>query len=171
MSSGSPREQPRTAGLDPLTLPFEQISELIERTRWADGFSPRELESLAKYFRAYGATKGTVIVEEGAREAHLCLIARGQVTILKESSDGDAKRIGTSGVGRTFGEMSLIDGEPRSASVVADEPSVLLLLTRESFGRMMDDAPRLAVKILMKIARLTSQRLRHTSGVLVDHLA
>jgi CRP-like cAMP-binding protein len=146
MSSGSPREQPRTTGLDPLTLPFEQISELIERTRWADGFSPRELESLAKYFRAYGAAKGTVIVEEGAREAHLCLIARGQVTILKASSDGEAKRIGTSGAGRTFGEMSLIDGEPRSASVVAEESALLLLLTRESCTRMMDDAPRLAVK-------------------------
>jgi CRP/FNR family cyclic AMP-dependent transcriptional regulator len=171
MSSGPPGDPLPTQGLDPLALPFEQINELIERTRWADGFSARELESLAKYFRAYAATKGAVVVQEGAREAHLCLIARGQVTIVKASSDGDAKRIGTSGIGRTFGEMSLIDGEPRSASVVADEPSLLLLLTKESFARMMDEAPRLAVKILIKIARLTSQRLRHTSGVLVDHLA
>jgi CRP/FNR family transcriptional regulator, cyclic AMP receptor protein len=112
-----------------------------------------------------------VIVQEGAREGHLCLIAAGQVTIVKSSSDGEPKRIGTSGVGRTFGEMSLIDGEPRSASVVADESTTFLMLTKESFARMTDEAPRLAVKLLMKIARLTSQRLRHTSGVLVDHLA
>jgi len=98
MLSGAPKEPPRSTGLDPLSLLFEQISELIERTRWADGFSPRELEALAKYFRAYAASQGTVIVQEGAREAHLCLIARGQVNIVKSRSDGEPKRIGTSGV-------------------------------------------------------------------------
>lgn len=171
MLSRTPNEPPRAAQLSPLTLPFDQISELIERTRWADGFAPRELEALSRYFRACSAEKGQLVVQEGAREAHLCLIARGQVSIVKSSSDGESKKISASGIGRTFGEMSLIDGEPRSASVVADESTVLLVLTREAFDQMIDDTPRLAVKILMKIAKLTSQRLRQTSGVLVDHLA
>ncbi len=170
MTPISPR-QSQPAGLNPLTLSFDKIGELIDGTRWADGFAPRELETLAHYFRAYEAAKDTKVVEEGAREAHLCLIARGKVTIYKASSDGDPKRIATNGVGRTFGEMSLVDGEPRSASVVAEEPTVLLMLTKESFTRMTEEAPRLAVKILLKIAKLTSQRLRQTSGVLVDHLA
>lgn len=172
MLSRAPKEPPRGAtALKALSLPSEQISELIEGTRWADGFSPRELETLSRYFRACEVDKGAIVVQEGAREAHLCLIARGQVSILKSSSDGETKRIATSGVGRTFGEMSLIDGEPRSASVLAEEPTLLLMLTKEAFALMIDESPRLAVKILLKIAKLTSQRLRQTSGVLVDHLA
>lgn len=166
----APNETP-AAGLIPLALPFDQIGELIERTRWADGFTRPELAAVSRYFRAYSAHQGAAIVQEGAREAHLCLIAGGQVTVVKASSDGELKTIATNGIGRTFGEMSLIDGEPRSASVVADAPSVLLILTKDDFTRMIEESPRLAIKILMKIAKLTSQRLRQASGVLVDHLA
>ena len=89
---------------------------------------------------------------------------------MKEGAGHEAKQIGSAGVGRIIGEMSLIDGEPRSASVVADVPTTLVVLTGEGFARLSSDVPRLAVKILLKISKLISQRLRQTSGALVDHL-
>ena len=66
--------------------------------------------------------------------------------------------------------MSLIDGEPRSASVIAEEPSLLVVLTGEGLAALSSDVPRLAIKVLLKIAKLISQRLRQTSGALVDSL-
>jgi CRP/FNR family cyclic AMP-dependent transcriptional regulator len=66
--------------------------------------------------------------------------------------------------------MSLVDGEPRSASVVADEPTTLVVLTAEGFACLSSEVPRLAIKVLLKISKLISQRLRQTSGTLVDYL-
>jgi CRP-like cAMP-binding protein len=59
------------------------------------------------------------------------------------------------GPGKTFGEMSLIDGEPRSASAIALDDSKVLVLTE---------------MVLLKLAQLMSQRLRQTSDLLVDFL-
>jgi CRP-like cAMP-binding protein len=101
----------------------------------------------------------------------LCLVVEGRVSVMKEGARHAPKRIGTIGAGNTFGEMSLIDGEPRSASVVAEEPTILIVLTGEGFARLSLEVPRLAFKVLLKLSKLLSQRLRQTSGVLVDHLS
>jgi CRP-like cAMP-binding protein len=66
--------------------------------------------------------------------------------------------------------MALIDGEPRSATCITAMPCKLVILTKENFLRILAEQPGLGVKIVMKIARLLSQRLRKTSGMLVDYL-
>lgn len=147
-----------------------QLADLMTATKWADDLSPREVETFCRYLHASVAERGTVIVREGDREASLCLIASGQVSVSKASASGRSRRLNTAGPGRTFGEMSLIDGQPRSATVTADEPTTLLMLTKDDFAKLVEDVPRLAFKVLLKIARLTSQRLRQTSGALVDYL-
>jgi CRP/FNR family cyclic AMP-dependent transcriptional regulator len=144
--------------------------EIVEGTKWADNLSAKEIETLCRYLHVCTAEAGSVIVQQGRREAYLCLIVDGQVSIMKEGAGHTAKQIGSAGPGRIVGEMSLIDGEPRSASVVADEPTTLVVLTGEGFAHLSSDVPRLAVKVLLKISKLISQRLRQTSGVLVDHL-
>src|SRR5438552_18727665 len=103
-----------------------QIGKLLEDTKWAHNLSAKEVETLARYFHARSVEPGSFIVKEGSREAYLCLIVKGQVSIVKEGPDGAAK-IGFAGAGRTVGEMSLVDGEPRSASVVAEEPTTLAI--------------------------------------------
>ena len=72
--------------------------------------------------------------------------------------------------GAVFGEMSLIDGSPRSASIIANEDAILLVLTKDKFFYLMDHAPRLGLKLVLKIAKSLSLRLRQTSGVLIDYL-
>ena len=66
--------------------------------------------------------------------------------------------------------MSLIDEEPRSAAAVAAEDTLLLILTQESFAQILHTYHALGVKLLMKITRMVSQRLRSTSGMLTDAL-
>jgi CRP/FNR family cyclic AMP-dependent transcriptional regulator len=161
---------PWVKGLTEEEYTASQISKVVESTKWADNLSAKEIETLSRYLHLCTAEAGSVIVQQGRREAYLCLIVEGRVSIMKEGTGRAAKQIGSAGAGSIVGEMSLIDGEPRSASVVADEPTTLVVLTGEGFARLSSEVPRLAVKVLLKISKLISQRLRQASGALVDYL-
>jgi len=156
---------PTARGLTVERWSAAEISKLVASTKWGDAMTGKEVELLARYLHVCRAEKGAVIVREGGREAYLCLIVQGHSSIVK-----GGKKIGDAGADRVVGEMSLIDGEPRSASVVADEPTLFLVLTTDDFNRLSSEVPRVAVKLLLKISKLISQRLRQTSGALVEHL-
>ncbi len=145
-------------------------AKFIDGTNWSREFSWREIKTIAKYVRVFSAPKRTVILREGAVESFLCLLASGNVEIVKRDSADKSKVIGSVGEGKTFGEMSLIDRGPRSASVVAASDAILVVLHLTEFNDMSDSSPRLALKILHRIAKLLSHRLRQTSGVLADFL-
>ena len=148
-----------------------KIVELADNTRWSDAFSLDEIEAMAEYMLPYQADKDAIVVKEGSKEAFLCLLVKGKMGVYKEGSDQSTRSINQIRSGKTFGEMSLIDGEPRSAEVAAIEPSTILVITEKNFQQLIEDKPRLAVHLVMHIAKLTSQRLRQSSGMLVDALA
>ena len=150
--------------------PGQVVSRLLESTKWADDFSAKEVDALARWFVAYTVDKGGAIVREGEREAFMCLIVEGKVSVTKKGTVPGSRLIQMMGPGTMIGEMSLIDGEPRSASVRAAEPTTVLAMNKQDFDRFCDQMPRLALKFVLKIAKLTSQRLRRTSGRLVDYL-
>jgi CRP/FNR family cyclic AMP-dependent transcriptional regulator len=70
--------------------------------------------------------------------------------------------------GKTLGEMSMIDGEPRFATCIATERTVLAVLDREHLARIIVEQPMLGAKILMELVLMLSQRLRSTSGRLLQ---
>ena len=148
--------------------------ELVAMMAEADLLSAlgtREAEALAPHLKAYEADSGCPLFREGEPGQHMCFLVSGRLRIVKESGhDGPVEVAGSSRL-RVVGEMALIDGEPRSASCVATEPSVLLLLTREGFAKLGEERPALALKLMAGIAKLLSRRLRMTSGQLVDLLA
>ena len=100
----------------------------------------------------------------------MCLIARGKASVVKGDQSYGMKYLATLGPGKTFGEMALFDAEPRSASVVATEKTLLLVLTKEGFEALAAEMPQLALRLVMKLARMMSERLRKTSGALSEHL-
>ncbi len=143
---------------------------MIGATQMFDDFEWHDIEALADYMQAYEAGKGTVLFREGQGGDFLCLIIEGKVDIVKEDIDGKRKTIAVVGPGKTLGEMAIIDGEPCSATAIVSEPVVLTILTQANFFRIINEKPALATKILLKLARLLSQRLRLASGLLVDRL-
>ena len=163
-------KHPGVAGLERARLGPAARSQLIETTQWAHEFSPRQIDLLATYMDAYAVARGTVIIKEGGRGGHMVLIARGTVAVIKDDSTRTPKVMTTLGPGKTFGEMSLLDGAPHSATVAAITDATLLALSQANLERLTDRAPRLAMKLMMKIARLMSQYLRQTSGRLIDYL-
>jgi CRP/FNR family cyclic AMP-dependent transcriptional regulator len=143
---------------------------LLEGTPWADELEQRQLALLARYLRIMYADADVRIFTEGEREHFLCIIVEGTIDILKEDSNGARHVVITLHRGKTIGELSLLDGGPRSSTAVAREDAILLILDEDAFDDLEDAHPALAARILRVLARLLSQRLRMTSGRLVDHL-
>lgn len=149
---------------------YERIAQLLEGTSWAQDFSWSELLSISRYLGGEKYSSGSLICMEGERSAFLCIIAEGRASVVKESGDGKRKTLAGIRKGQTFGEMSLFDGEPRSASVFAEEETVVLTLSGENLQRMIREKPALGANLLLLLAKTLSRRLRMTSGRLVDYL-
>jgi CRP/FNR family transcriptional regulator, cyclic AMP receptor protein len=78
--------------------------------------------------------------------------------LIKGDIDGKHKILATFSKGKALGEIALFDGEPRSATVVADGPVTLLVLSRENLDRLLADHPRLGAKLLFKLGKIISRR-------------
>ena len=75
-------------------------------------------------------------------------------------SSNRKKRLFTFGAGVVFGEMAMLDGNPRSAQVMAEEDSEVYCLSQERFNHICTENPDVAVKLLKNISIVLSQRLR-----------
>ncbi|OPY85406.1 MAG: Cyclic AMP receptor-like protein [Syntrophus sp. PtaU1.Bin208] len=160
----------RSENMIPTASSLEERAELLERCQWVPELSWRQIENLARYLQGAKTARGGTVIREGSRDAFMCIIVEGKVHIIKEDVEGKEKLLSVVNRGQTFGEMSLFDGEPRSASVRAAEDTTMLILTLANLQRLMEEAPILGAKILYKLGRLMSQRLRMTSGKLVDYI-
>ena len=150
-------------------VPFVgRIREIIEVIQLFEDFDPEELEGLARYMRCYRAPLGTEIICEGDDGDFMLLLLEGSVEIVKKDVRGLAQVMGTAGPGKTLGEMSLIDGEPRFASCIALDPVAFAVLDRESLSRIITEEPQIGVKLLMELLMLLNQRLRSISKQLMD---
>lgn len=146
------------------------ILGMLEGTSWANDLDQRQLGLFARFLRVMYADKDVRLFTEGEREHFLSILIDGKIDILKEDGTGQKHVVVTLNHGKTFGELSLMDGGPRSSTAVAREYSTLLILDEDAFDDMEDSQPALAARIMRLLARLLSQRLRMTSGRLVDHL-
>ena len=150
-------------------VPFVgRIREIIEVIQLFEDFEPDELEGLARYMRCYRAPLGSEIIHEGDTGDFMLLLLDGNVEIVKKDVRGLAQIMGTAGPGKTLGEMSLIDGEPRFASCVALDTVEVAVLDLESLSRMITEEPRIGVKLMMELLMLLNQRLRSVSSQLLD---
>lgn len=148
----------------------DEICDMIAETQLFADLEWKDVQGLAGYVQCYRVDAGAVVFNEGDAGTFMCLLVKGQVEVLKRDQDDNPHRMVVVTKGKTVGEMSIVDGEPRSATCVAMQESVLLLLTKDNFARIIHDKPGLAVQILAKLAKLMSQRLRGVSGQLVEYL-
>jgi CRP/FNR family cyclic AMP-dependent transcriptional regulator len=150
-------------------IPFaERIRDIIESIHLFEDFEAAELEGLAGYMRCYRAPPGTEIIAEGESGDFMLLILDGSVEIIKKDPRGMPQRIATAGPGKTLGEMSLIDGEPRFSSCVTLGTVDFAVLDRESLSLLIAEQPRIGVKLMMELLMLLNQRLRHVSAQLME---
>lgn len=139
-------------------------------TRLFGDLGSREQEILADYLEAWRVEAGEFLFLEGQKGDHLSVVVAGRVEILKDDGTGRTVPVAHLTTGMALGEMALVDGEPRSATARMAETGTLLVFSQADFDRLLEDRPILAFRILKKLARGLSQKLRQTTGRLVDHL-
>lgn len=147
---------------------LKQRHEMLEETQWACEFTWEELKNVAIYLSVSKVARDMHVFKEGSDGNSMFIIVDGRVNVIKEDAEGRRKILTAVPHGKAFGEIALFDGERRSATVMAAEHTTMLVLTKESLCRMLEDHPRLGAKLLFKLGKIISQRLRATTGQLVD---
>lgn len=120
------------------------------------GLEQAELEKLGQVAVRRRATRGEFIVRAGEATDSLFILVSGNAKVTNCDEEGREIILAILGPGEFFGEMGLIDGSPRSASVVAQQTCELLVMTRADFHRCMQNNFQVALKLM----RILVQRLR-----------
>ena len=139
-------------------------TEILAKVPIFSGLPEEERERLSRLLRSRRYARGEVIFLEGDQGTALCLIAEGRIRIQLTGADGREVVINVYGPGEIFGEMALLDGEPRSADAIAQDASRVFWLQREDFAAFLDTHPRASMTMLASLSR----RLRHTTRVVQD---
>jgi len=114
---------------------------------------PAELQRLAALTRERQYGKGSVILFENDPGDSLFIVRYGRVKVVLVGEDGREVILGVLGPGEYFGELSLIDQQPRSAHVIAMEDSTLLALRSDDFRRRVEVTPSMAWSLLLELSR------------------
>jgi CRP/FNR family transcriptional regulator, cyclic AMP receptor protein len=125
--------------------------ELLSKVPLFSECNQRELGRIASLADEIEVDEGTVLTKEGlpGREAFVISEGKAKCTLRR-------KRLATFGPGDVFGEMSLLDNEPRSATVTAETDMSVFVIDSRSFWGLCEEAPSVARKIMKSIA----QRIR-----------
>jgi CRP-like cAMP-binding protein len=143
---------------------LEQTIEMLQRVPFFSGIRYQDLVTLASLCRPRTYRARQVIFHRGDPGDTLYIVQSGQVKIVLLSAKGDEMVLTLFRSGDFFGELSLLDGLPRSATAAAVETTLLLSVSRPEFQRVLHEAPPMAEQI---IGALTA-RLRHTDMLLGD---
>jgi CRP/FNR family transcriptional regulator len=146
---------------------------------WAEGVKVESVLASAPLFAALDADsadtlekmltnrsvgRGHVVFREGDTGDRLFVVLDGKVKITRASADGRENLIAVLGAGEMFGELSLFDPGPRTASVSAITDSTLASLDHDDLRPLLLERPGVAVELLQALA----QRLRRTNEAMAD---
>lgn len=123
------------------------VEETLRRVPLFEGLQPKQLKSLARWTTTRTYQPGQVVVNEGQIGMGLYCIQSGSVKITKRSAS-EEREIRSMGAGESFGEISLLDDKPRSATVTAVEPTTAVLLDKSQFIAELKTYPEIALSIL-----------------------
>jgi signal transduction histidine kinase len=127
-----------------------------DATPFVERLSEEEREALFSSGCKECHSEGSVICREGEPGDILYVIRKGQVAVLKEVGDGEHTVLGYRGTGEILGEMSLLTQQPRTASLIAADDTVLMCVSASDFTRLMERYPGISKAIL----RVLSDRLQ-----------
>ena len=153
-----------------LTEAEEKTRDLLLTLTLFDAFKSDELDLLARYMNFAEIMREEHLFDEGEKGDFMCFVVRGLLDVLKKTSAGDFRIITRLGKGNSIGEMSIFDKSTRSATVIARQPSVVIILTKKGFDLLSELHPSLALTLIKRIIRLLSLNMRLTTSKLADQL-
>ncbi len=144
-----------------------KIKPLKENPLFKD-FSDKEIALLAKYVEEKTMEAPSPLFLENMKGESMYLVVKGRVRLSKMLSEGMEKTLTTLGPGDYFGEMALVEEGPRAVSAFIVESAQILTLKRADFEKLMQEAPEVAVKVVIGIHKLLSDKVRSLSPKLQE---
>jgi CRP/FNR family transcriptional regulator, cyclic AMP receptor protein len=166
-------ERARLAQLESLgdaTQFAERILGLITFSPLFENFNHTEIRVLSQFMQAYRTEPGVEIIREGDAGDFMVFLIEGRIEVFKQDRWNAPRLMAVIAPGQSFGEMSMIDGEPRFATCIAAAPCMIAVLSRDSLARIILEQTTLGAKILMELVLMLSQRLRQTSSKLLAYM-
>jgi CRP/FNR family cyclic AMP-dependent transcriptional regulator len=133
--------------------------DLLRNVPLFRSLNQRQLNAVVKYTDAHRARQGAVLTRKGQHGLEAFVIVDGKARV-----EVGGKKIAELGPGDFIGELSLIDGKPRTATVVAQTPMTLMVVRRRDFKFLRDSVPGLQEKLLLTLCerlRQADQALTH----------
>jgi len=129
------------------------VTDILRKVPLFRQLAPTDLDRVAEISRERAYPRNSVILFEDDPGDALYVVAQGQVKVVLIGEDGREVILSVLGEGEFFGEMALIDDEPRSAHVIAMEDSTLLVIRREEFQGQLEQTPGIALALLRELSR------------------
>ena len=138
----------------------------LKRVTWFSQLEPRELEKLAQITAIKRLRARETLARKGDLGSQAYVIMRGRLRISSAGADGKETVLRIMDPGEVVGEIALLDGQPRSASMSALEPTELLVIQRRDLIPFLERNPKTAIKLLTTLTGL----VRSLSNQLEDRV-
>lgn len=139
----------------------------MDRLSVLEGLTEAECAVVGTLLARRTYSPGEVVIKEGSLDRDLFLMSRGTVSVRVELPGQDRqRRLASFSAGTVFGEVALLDREPRSATVTADEEAVCYVLSEDAFHALVRDHHAIAIKLLTNLGRELSRRVRRANAMI-----
>lgn len=120
-----------------------------------DGLDDNELKAIEGLCQRRNYPKNSILINEGDESNSLYIIESGRVKVFVSDTSGKEFVLNTMGPGAEgyFGELALLDDERRSASVITVEKSILAIIYKADFERILEEHPSISLKLLKNLTR------------------
>jgi CRP/FNR family cyclic AMP-dependent transcriptional regulator len=115
---------------------------------------------LSHLFEEKEYLQNTIIFEEGSIGTSMMIIAQGKVRVSQKANTNAEEALKVLRTGEIFGEMALLEDLPRSATIIAHTNVIIISINRANFLKFLDQDSKNGLKIMLKLAKTLSSRLR-----------
>ena len=145
----------------------DNIFTTLKKVPIFSDLTPKELTEVEKIVHQRRYKKNETIIHAGDPGLGMYIIVNGSVEIVEEDEKAGKRTLAKLSDGSFFGDMALLDEDPRSASAIALVDSDIMGFFRPDFLDLIYRKPKLGIKVLLALARVIGERLRHTNELLV----
>jgi CRP/FNR family transcriptional regulator, cyclic AMP receptor protein len=138
------------------------IEEVLSKVPAFANLAPRELKEVAAIVHKREYRSGEPVFYQGDPGLGMYIVKDGEVSIVIQGKDANERELALFSDGDFFGELALLDESPRSANAVCKTECTLIGFFRPDLFELIEKNTTLGIKIVLKLAEIVAQRLRHT---------
>lgn len=143
---------------------MEKALEYLKKIPLFSYLHEKDLKSIASLIKEREYKKGDIIVKQGDEGVGLFIIKKGKVKVSKTLSSGKVLDIAVHSDGEYFGELSMLDNKPRTATVSALEDTTTMIMTYWEFKALLESKPEIALSLIPVLV----ERFRETNEQLLE---